>query len=324
MRKMMLLLLAVGTALGSAQAQAQAPAQDYPSKPVRVIVGITPGGGLDGGARLTAAKLSELLRQQFVVENRAGAGGTLAAAAVAKSPADGYTLLFAASTLLMSPALYDNLPFDPIKSFTPVSLAGTELLTISVTPSLAVKNPAELIALLKANPGKYSYGTPGIGTVHHLAAEIFNKQAGVSMVHVPYKGAAPILPDLINGTLPIAMVSVTSALPQARAGKIRIVGLTSAVKLAAAPELPSIADTLPGYEASPARFVLAPAGTPGAVINRLSEAMKTMLSMDDVQKLFASQGTTSEYLTPGALAARMQQDAVRLQAAARESGAKGE
>jgi tripartite-type tricarboxylate transporter receptor subunit TctC len=311
-------LLLCACAFGSALAQ------DYPSRPVHMAVGIAPGGGLDGGARLVASKLSELLGQQFIVENRPGAGGTIAAATVAKAPADGYMLLFAATTLLIAPAIYDNLPFDPIRSFAPIGLAGTELITIAVHPAVPARTAAELIALLKANPGKYSYGTPGVGTVHHLAAELFKKQAGVDMVHVPYKGAALIIPDILNGTLPVAVMSVTSALPQAKAGRIRVVALTSQVKLASAPDWPPLADTLPGFDAAPARFVLAPAGTPAQVIARLSEALKTAVAMEDVQRIFLAQGTTSEYITPAALAVRMQAEVVKWGTVAKESGAKPE
>jgi len=305
-------------------ALAGASAQDYPTKPVRLVVGIAPGGGLDGGARLTANKLSELLGQQFIVENRPGAGGTIAGALVAKSPADGYTLLFGTTTLLISPALYEKLPFDPVKSFVPIGPAGTEMLTITVSPSVPAKNAAELIALLKANPGKYSYGSPGVGTLHHLAAELFRKQAGVDIVHVPYKGAALIVPDILNGSLPLAVMSVTSAFGHAKAGKLRVIAHMSTVKLATAPEWPPLSDTLPGFEAGPARYVLAPAGTSSEVVNKLSEALRKMLAMDDVQRLFASQGTTSEFIAPAALAERIKSEAVKWSTIARETGAKAE
>jgi len=297
-------------------------AQQYPSKPVHLVVGIAPGGGLDGGARLVSSKLSEILGQQFLVENRPGAGGTIAAGLVAKAPPDGYTLLFGTPTLLIAPTLYRNLSFDPIKSFTPVGTAGTELLLFVVNNEVPARTPAELIALIKANPGKYSYGSPGIGTVHHLAMEMFKKQAGLDVVHVPYKGAAPIVPDLISGVVPLAVMSMTTALPQAKAGKLRPIALTSPARVAMAPDWPPLADTLPGFDASPMRFVLAPAGTPAEVVTRLAEALKTVLAMEDVKKIFASQATTGEFIGPAALSARMKADLVKWTTAARESGAK--
>jgi tripartite-type tricarboxylate transporter receptor subunit TctC len=274
------------------------PAQPFPSKPMRMVVGIAPGGGLDAATRLIAGKMSEKLGQPFVVENRPGAGGTLAAAVVAKSPADGYTLLFAATTLLIVSHMYDTLPFDPVKSFTAIGGAGAELLVVVVNPGVPAKTTPELIALLKANPGKYSFGSPGVGTLHHMAMEMFKKQAGVDMVHVPYKGAALIVPDLINGTLPIAIMSVASTVPQARAGKVRPIAITSPVKLPLAPDWRPLADHLPGFDASSARYILAPAGTPADVAARLSSAMKAVLSAEDVQANFIKQGGTADFVPP--------------------------
>ncbi|MCC6473041.1 MAG: tripartite tricarboxylate transporter substrate binding protein [Burkholderiales bacterium] len=301
-------------------------AQEYPVKAVRVVVGIAPGGGLDGGTRLMAAKLGELLQQQFVVENRPGAGSTIAAALVAKAPADGYTLLMAGGTsFVIAPVLYRNLSYDPVQSFAPVGTAGTEVLVLVVHPSVPAGTPAELIAVLKANPGKYSYGSPGNGSGHHLAMELFQKQAGVRMNHVPYKGAAQIVPDLVSGRVPVAIMSTTSTLPQAKAGKIRALALTSPLRLASVPEWPPLAETLPDYyDMGAMRFVLAPAGTPAAVVNRLSESLKAMLAMDEVRRIFHEQGTMAQFLTPAALAARIRTDVAQLGALAREVGVKAD
>jgi tripartite-type tricarboxylate transporter receptor subunit TctC len=299
-------------------------AQEYPSKPVRMVVGIAPGGGLDGATRLASTKLSEVLGQQFIVENRAGAGGTIAASVVAKAPADGYTLLFAATTLFIVSHMYENLPFDPLKSFTPVGGVGAELLVVAVNPTLPAKNTAELIALLKANPGKYSYGSPGVGTMHHLTMELFKKQAGVTMTHVPYKGAALIVPDLISGQLPIAIMSVAATMTQAKAGKVRALAVTSPVKVAVAPEWPSLAETLPGFDASVARYILAPAGTPPEVIAKLTGALKKALSAEDVQRTFIGQGGTADYVPPEEAAARMRVEVPRWGAIVRETGARAE
>jgi len=297
-------------------------AQQYPTKPIRMLVGIAPGGGLDSGARLVALKLSEVLGQPVVVENRPGAGGTIAAATVAAAPPDGYTLQYAASSLLISPSLYKNLTFDPVKSFTAVAGVGWEPLVVVVNPAVPAGTTAELIALLKANPGKYSYGSPGVGSVHHLAMEMFRTQAGVNIVHVPYKGAALYLPDLISGVLPMAIASVASALPQAKAGKLRPIALTRPVKVAIAPDWPTLADTLPGFDASPSFFIVAPAGTSADVVARLSEALKTAVSAEDLKRSFQAQGATAEFVAPDVLAASIQADVRKWNAIAAASGAK--
>jgi tripartite-type tricarboxylate transporter receptor subunit TctC len=301
---------------------ATAIAQQYPTKPVHLVVGVAAGGGLDSGARLIASKMSELLGQPFLVENRPGAGSTISAAMVAKAPPDGYTLLFAATALLISPALYEKLSYDPLKSFTPVGTAGTEILVIAVNPAFPVKTTAELIALVKANPGKYSYASAGVGSIHHLAMEMFKKQAGLDILHVPYKGSAPVVPDLIGGVVPMAMMSMITALPQAKAGKLRPIAITSASRISIAPDWPAIAETLPGFDAVSMRTVLAPAGTPAEVISRLADALRATLAMEDVKQIFASQATSGEFIGLAALAVRMQADLVKWSTAAKESGAK--
>jgi len=298
------------------------PAQTYPSKPIRMVVGIAPGGGLDAATRLISGKLAEALGQPFVIENRPGAGGTLAAGVVAKSPADGYTLLFATTTLLIVSHMYDNLPFDPVKSFTAIGGAGAELLVVVVNPGVPARNTPELIALLKANPGKYSFGSPGVGTLHHMAMELFKKQAGVDMVHVPYKGAALIVPDLINGTLPIAIMSVASTVPQAKAGKVRPIAISSPVKLPLAPDWRPLADHLPGFDASSARYILAPAGTPPDVVARLSATMKSVLSAEDVQARFIKQGGTATFVPPEEVNKLIRTDTPKWGVLVKETGAK--
>ena len=298
-------------------------AQQYPAKPVRMLVGISPGGGLDTGTRTVANKLSELLGQPFIVENRPGGGGTIAATAVANATPDGYTLLMAATTIMVHPAVYANLAYDPIKSFVPIGAAGTEILVIAVNPSVPAKNTAELIALLKAYPGKFNYGSPGIGTVHHLAMEIFQRQAGVSMVHIPYKGAALITPDLISGQVPMAIMSVNTALPQVKGGKIRAIGISSPVKLAVA-DWPAIAEALPGFDASSTRMILAPVGVPREVVTRLSDALRRTLASEDIQAAFTKQGSHSQFVTPEDLAVSMRTDIVKWSTAARDAGVKPE
>jgi len=317
--------LIIAILVGSlAFAGGQVQAQTYPNKPVRMLVGYAAGGGADALARLTATHLAESLGQQVLVENRAGAGGTLAADAVAKAPADGYTLLFGETGLLIAPAVYASVPFDPLKSFAAVGSVCALPLVVVANPSVPAKNTAELVALLKANPGKYSYASPGVGTVHHLAMELFKKQGGFDFVHVPYKGAAPIIPDLIGGQIPLAILSAPPALAQARAGKLKAIALTSPVKLAGAPDWPALADTFPGFDASPRLFVLAPAGTPAAIIARLDAALKAILAKSAVQETLMAQGATAVPASAEELGAFMATEVRKWGVVARESGAKAQ
>ena len=301
-----------------------ASAQNYPSKPIRMIVGIAPGGGLDTGARQIAAGVSQVLGQQVLVENRPGAGTTIASAAVAAAAPDGYTLQYAETSLLIAPSLYKNLPFDPVKSFTPVSGVGWETLTVVVNPAVQARTTAELIALLKANPGKYSYGSPGVGTVHHLAMELFKTRAGVDIVHVPYKGAALYMPDLVSGVLPMAVASVTATLSQAKVGKLRPIALTRPTRLALVPDWPTLAETLPGFDAAPSFFIVGPAGLPAELVARLSDAFKKAVSADDLKRSFAARGATAEFVAPEVLAARIEADVRKWSVIAKASGAKAE
>ena len=315
MARTLMLVLACAVAL-------PAFAQKYPAKPVRMVVGIAPGGGLDSSARLVGSKLSEVLGQQVIVENRPGAGGTIAAAAVASASPDGYTLQYAATSLLISPSLYKNLTYDPVKSFTAVGGVGWEPLVVVVNPAVPARTPAELIALLKANPGKYSYGSPGVGSVHHLTMELFRTQAGVNIVHVPYKGAALYIPDLVSGVLPIAIASVTATHGQAKAGKLRPIALTRPIRGSLAPGWPALSDTLPGFDAAASFFVVAPAGTPAEIIATLSRALKTAVSADDLKQSFSRQGATAEFIAPEVLARSIRTEVQKWSTVAKESGAK--
>ena len=318
--KLYIAIFASTLALAGGQVWSQA----YPNKPLRMLVGYAAGGGADALARLTAGHLAEALGQQVLVENRAGAGGTLAADAVAKAPADGYTLLFGETGLLIAPAVYASLPFDPIKSFAPVGSVCALPLVVVANLSVPAQNTAELVALLKANPGKYSYASPGVGTVHHLAMELFRKQGGFDFVHVPYKGAAPIIPDLIGGQIPLAILSAPPALAQAKAGKLKAIALTSPVKLAGAPDWPALADTFAGFDASPRLFVLAPAGTPPAIIARLDAALKAMLAKPAVQETLVAQGATAVPASAAELGAFMAAEVRKWSVVARESGARAQ
>ena len=301
-----------------------ASAQNFPSRPIRMIIGIAPGGGFDTGARQVATEVSQVLGQQVLVENRPGAGTTIASAAVAAAAPDGYTLQYADTSLLIAPSLYKNLPFDPVKSFTAVCGVGWETLALVVNPAVPAKTTAELIALLKANPGKYSYGSPGVGTVHHLAMELCKTQAGVDVVHIPYKGAALYIPDLVTGVLPMAIASVTATLPHVKAGKLRAIALTRPTRLALAPDWPTLAETLPGFDAAPSFFVLAPAGTPSELVAKLSAAFKKAVSVDRLKRSFAERGATAEFVAPEVLTASIGADVRKWSAIAKGAGAKAE
>lgn len=315
MRFILLALLVASSQLGQAQ--------QYPAKPLRMLVGYSAGGGADALARLIAAKMADGLGQQVLVENRPGAGATIAAAAVASSLPDGYTIFFADTALLIAPAIYQKLSFDPVKSFAPVSGACTTPLVIAVNNEVKAASVAELISTLKANPGRLSYGSPGIGTVHHLAMETFKRQAGVDIVHVPYKGASAIIPDVISGQLQIGIISAPPALAQSKAGRLRPIALTSPVRVAGA-DWPALADTLPGFDASPRLFVLAPAGTPAGVVTKLNETLKTALASKDLLDAFSAQGAFADWSTPQALGVVMAQESLRWAQVARDAGIKAE
>ena len=315
MRFILLALLVASSQLGQAQ--------QYPAKPLRMLVGYSAGGGADALARLVAAKMADGLGQQVLVENRPGAGATIAAAALASSPPDGYTIFFADTALLIAPAIYQKLSFDPVKSFAPVSGACTTPLVIAVNNEVKAASVAELISTLKANPGRLSYGSPGIGTVHHLAMETFKRQAGVDIVHVPYKGASAIIPDVISGQLQIGIISAPPALAQSKAGRLRPIALTSPVRVAGA-DWPALADTLPGFDASPRLFVLAPAGTPAGVVTKLNETLKTALASKDLLDAFSAQGAFTDWSTPQALGVLMAQESLRWAQVARDAGIKAE
>lgn len=277
-------------------------AQTYPSKPVHILVGYSAGGGVDAMARLLAPHLSTQLGQQVVVENRAGAAGLIAGEAVAKAMPNGYTLLLGESAMLIAQHLQPSMPFDPIQSFAPVASLFNSPLMLVASNDVAAKNPKELIALLKARPGHYSYASPGVGTVQHLGFEMLKRQAGAFVVHVPYRGAAQILPDVIGGQIPLGVVSATSAIAQAKNGKLKAIGMLSSVQLPGAENVAPLSDTLAGFSVAPRLMLLAPAGTPAAVVERLAEAVRVTLSNPAVIKSANALGAIAAYLPPAELA----------------------
>ena len=271
---------------GTAHAQTKA----YPDKSIRLLVGYSPGGGMDTIARVLAQRLEENLGVSVVVENRPGATSTLAAAAVAQAEPDGYTLLLGETGLLLAPVLLPSMPFDLKKSFMPVGYVAQIPMAFAVTNSFPAKTTQELIATLKADPKKYDYASPGVGTVQHLAFEQFKRVAGVDAQHVPYKGGTAFSPDLIAGRVHIAIMSSSVAVGLARANSARVVAVTSLDRSSNLPDVPAIADVIPGFDMSARIFLAAPAGTPPAVIARLEQAVAVALKNPDLQKRFADQG----------------------------------
>ncbi len=279
-----------------------AKAQTYPIKPVHIVVGYSAGGGVDAMARLLAPYLATQLGQPVVVENRAGAAGLIAGEAVAKAAPNGYTLLLGESAMLIAPYLQSNLSFDPIKSFVPVAGLFNSPLMIVAGNEVTAKNAKELILMLKANPGKYSYASSGVGTVQHLGFEMFKRQTGAFVVHVPYRGAAQILPDVIGGQIPLGVVSATSAIAQTKAGKLVPIAMMSSVNLPGAENVAPLSDTLPGFSVAPRLMLLAPVGTPAGVVERLSEAVRVSLSNPIVMKSANALGAIPAFLSSAELA----------------------
>jgi tripartite-type tricarboxylate transporter receptor subunit TctC len=269
-------------------------AQDrYPSKPVRITVSFAAGGPTDQVARIMSAKLTELLGQTFVVENKTGAGGNLGAADVAKATPDGYQLLMATvSTHAINPGLYKTMPYDPVRDFAPVAQVGVTPCVLTVNPSLPVSDVKGLIALLKANPGKYSYGSSGMGSILHLCGEQFKTAAGgLDVVHVPYRGSAPMMADLVGGQIAIAFDALPTVLPQVNAGKIRAIGGGMAIRARAMPDLPTLQEQgVSGYECYTWNAILAPAKTPAPIVAVLSDAINKALADPTVLKRLQDAG----------------------------------
>jgi tripartite-type tricarboxylate transporter receptor subunit TctC len=275
-------------------------AQDnYPARPVRMIVPFAAGGPTDIVGRIMGAKMGEVLGQQFVVEDRTGAGGNIGADAVAKAAPDGYTILMATvSTNAINPGLYTHLPYDPINGFAPVGRVGVTPTLLLVNPSVPAKDVKSLIALMKANPGKYSYGSSGLGSILHLCGEEFKSKAGgLDVVHVPYKGSAPMDTDLMGGQVAWAFDATPTAMPLAQAGKVRAIGAGMAQRLAAMPDLPTLQEQgLPGFECYTWNAFLAPAGTPAPMVEKLNAAINKALADPAVSGALEKAGITP---TPG-------------------------
>lgn len=299
-----LLLLAVLTG-GSAYAQRA----DYPARPVRVVVGFPAGGPSDILARLVAQHLAQATGQQFVVDNRGGASGMIGAELVAKAPADGHTLLVVPATHAVNPGLYRKIAFDTVRDFTPVSLVAEGPFILVVHPSLPVKSTADLVTLAKRRPGELNYASAGVGGLPHLAGELFKSLAGVTLNHVPYKGAAPATVDLVAGHVTIMFNNMLSAMPHVKGGRLRAIGVTTLKRSSAVPEVPTIAESgVKGYEVSGWYGVLGPAGLPADVLGKLNTEVNRGMRQPDVVKRLAAEGVDAAGSTPDEFGARIRKE----------------
>jgi tripartite-type tricarboxylate transporter receptor subunit TctC len=293
----------------SAIANAQ---QDYPSKPVRVIVPSVAGGGTDSSTRIVASKLGDSLGQRVVIDNRPGAGSIIGTEMVAKSPPDGYTLLAAISSMTIQPSMQKNLPFDPVKDFAPVSVFVRLPNMLVGHPSLRPKNVRELVAFAKARPGQLSFASAGTGSNLHLCMEMFLSMAGLKMVHVPYKGASQAIADVAAGYVPLMVTNMITGTAQVKAGRLRAYGVTSAQRSAAAPDIPTIAEQgISGYEAVQWYGLMAPAGTPREIVAKLHKGVVAALQDKGVKDLFTASGAEPVGNTPEEFGALVKSEIVK-------------
>ena len=322
-RRTVLASLAAAPAWAPSLARAQAP---WPSKPIRYIVPFAPGGTTDILARVVGERLGAALGQTIVIDNKPGQGGSAGAAELARAAPDGYTIGGGTiSSHAINATLYDKLPYDPVKSFEPITLYATQPNVLLVHPSLAAHSVNELIALLKAQPEKYAFGSAGIGTSQHISGELFKTMAGVRMQHVPYRGSGQMIPELLGGTLLIAVDNIATALPHIKSGKLRALAVTTAQRSSVAPDIPTFAESgLPGYELSSWQAVFAPAGTPKAIVERLYTEIARILKLPDVAKRLGDLGLDLSGMTPAELGALVRADVPRLGKVVRESGARAE
>ena len=323
MRKLNLRIAAAWLAfatLGTAYAQGQA----YPNRPVRAIVPIAPGGGTDTIGRLVTTRLSEVMGQQFVVDNRAGGGGTIGVAIAAHAQPDGYTILFGSiSSHAVGPAMYKKLPYDHIKDFAPVSLVGTVPNVLVVHPSLPVTSVSELISYAKANPGKINYGSAGIGSPPHLSMELLKSMAGIDMVHVPYKGAGPALADLLGGQTRVMCTSLAGQIPYIKAGRVRALAVTTAKRNAQLPDVPTVSEAgIPGYEVTIWYAVFAPARVPKPIVALLNSELVKLLNSPDMKERMAQFGVDSAPSTPAELAAFVKSETIKWTKTVQDAGVK--
>ena len=300
-------------------------AQSFPARPVRIIVPFPPGGATDVMARVIAQKLSESWGQQAVVENKPGASGTIGSDLVAKSAADGYTLLLQGTQHAINLSIYKQLPYDTLRDFTPVAYIAVAPFLLVLHPSVPANSVAELIAYIKAKPGGVNYGSSGVGGAAHLAGEMFKTAAGVQLTHIPYKGAAPAMADLLGGQVPMLFDPIPTSLTHVRSGRIKVLAITSAKRSAVMPDVPTIAESgLPGFEAVAWFGLYAPAATSTDVVSKLNADVNRVLQLPEVKEKFAALGADSAPMTPDQFAVHLRAEIAKFAKAIKDSGAKAE
>lgn len=310
-------LLAAGVCASPASAQDR-----YPSKPVTIIVPQAPGGANDTIARILAQKLTEQTGQQFIVDNRAGAGGNVGTAAAAKARADGYTLVLTVNSAhVINPALYKSTGFDPVKDFDPITTVATAGYVLVANHSFPAKNVSELVAAAKAAPGKITIASAGNGTLNHLVGEMLGKAAGIDMLHVPYKGAAAAVTDLVSGQVQVSVQSLPSAISFIKAQRLKVLGTVNEKRVAALPDVPTIGETIPGFGSTPWYGLLAPAGTPKAIVAQLHAEVAKAVDTAEVRDKLAAVGCEPTKSTPEQFAALIKDDLPRWAKIVKDSGA---
>ena len=314
------LLASALTALMAVPAHAQG---QYPSRPVTVIVPQAAGGANDAIARIVTQKLGEIMGQSFVVDNRPGAGGNVGTAQAAKAKPDGYTLMLTTNSAhVINPAIYKSTGFDPVKDFEPVGLVASAGYVLVANSAFPANSVADLIAQAKAKPGQISYASAGNGTLNHLIGEMFKRAAGISMLHIPYRGSAGAATDVAGGQVPVSVQSLPSSLPFLQSGKIKVLGVVNEKRLASLPNVPTIGETLPGFGSTPWYGLLAPAGTPKDVVAKLQAALEKTLASKEVADKLAAQGCDVLVASPAQFAALIRDDLPRWSKIVKDSGAR--
>jgi len=325
MKRTMAAIALAGLAVLSEGALAPALAADYPVRPIHLITPFPPGGGTDAVARIVGEKLASLLGQAVVIENKAGAGGSLGTELAARAAPDGYTLVLGSSaTHAVNPSLYSKLGYDPIADFAPISPVASTPLLLMVNASVPAANVAELVALAKARGGKseLTYASAGTGSAQHLGGELFKSMTGAGILHVPYKGAGPAMVDLLAAHVDMAFDTMPSALPQVGSPKLKVLGISSPARNPALPDVPAIAESVPGYELVTWYGLFAPSGTPPAVVERLNAAVKEALDSKDVQDKFGAAGIEPTWSSPADFAALLAREVPKWRKVIEQSGAK--
>src|SRR5512134_1854217 len=324
-RRCMRMLLRTSLALLLAIVASAAAAQGYPARPVRLIIPFPPGGSNDIVGRMVAAQLGDRLGQQVVADNRGGAGGTIGTELAARAQADGYTLLLISTAYAFNTSIYKKLPYDPVKSLTPVALLGSGPGVLVVNPTLPVNSVAELIALAKERPGKLNNASAGIGSFQHLASELFRLQAGIQWLHVPYKGGGPAMMDLMAGQADASVGSLIQMLPHIRSGKLKALGTTGAKRSAVLPDVPTVAEAgVPGYEATNWWGILAPAGTPQPILDRLHQEIAAVQASAETKRRFETEGAEAREMSPADFAAFIAAETAKWARVVKEAGISAE